>query len=99
MISLGKQEVESTVDILKDKEEKRTIEVDTFETDPVYVRDSFSRTLNLGDFNSLSSEVGLAVPCYREELDEVSEFTEQWAKNKLSNIIDKIKSKINSEEK
>jgi hypothetical protein len=88
------KEVTSTVDILKGKDDKETIEVEVFETSPVYVKTEYSQSINLGNYNSFELKVGLAVPCYREELNEVSSTVDNWVKNKLNHRVKSVKNNI-----
>lgn len=62
-------------DLVTDPEEKtEEIAVQAFHTEPAHASLRVNHTLNLGDFWSLSVQVGLDVPCYREEHKEAMEF-------------------------
>lgn len=89
------KKVTSTVDILKDKDDKRTIEVEVFETTPVYAKREYSRKMNLGNYNSFEAQIGVAMPCYREELTEVNQTISDWVKNNIQDVIKNIKSNAN----
>lgn len=56
----------------KETEERKVLEATSFATNPAYVRVSTGITKNMGDYESLRVEVSLSVPCYVEEIEEVT---------------------------
>ena len=46
------------------------IMVDVFETQPGSVTSKVGMTVNLGDFESLRIDVGVTLPCYKEEIED-----------------------------
>ena len=55
----------------EDSEEKETINVKKFVTEPAYVRVNAGVTINLGDYQSMRIDVSVSVPCYVEEIERV----------------------------
>ena len=78
--------------ILKDslREELEVVNVERFEVEPAEVGLELSRTVNMGDFNSIRAAVTIRVPCYKEEIDKAYTFAEKFAKNRLIKEIEGI---------
>lgn len=55
-----------------DDEERRDIEIVPFLTEPAYVRINAGTTKNLGNYESLRVDVSVTIPCYVEEITEVT---------------------------
>lgn len=71
------------------EEEVEEIAVQAFHTEPAHASLRVNHTLNLGDFWSLSVQVGLDVPCYREEYKEAMEFVSKCLADRLVEEIEK----------
>lgn len=69
--------------------ETRDVEVETFITEPAYVRASAGLTKNLGDYESLRVDVAITVPCYKEMVEEVYESVAEQVAVLLETEIDK----------
>lgn len=54
---------------LEDSEVEK-LEVQTFETEPAFVRANFGLTINLGNYESARVDTSVTLPCYVEEIDE-----------------------------
>lgn len=78
--------------IIKDstREELEVLHVERFEVEPAEVGLELSRTVNLGDYNSIRAAVTVRVPCYKEELERAYKFAEKFAKNRLVKEIEGI---------
>jgi hypothetical protein len=62
--------------------------VDRDEADPpCNVGFSASRTVNLGNYESLRVEVSLHVPCDQEEVDEAFDAAQVWVQERLEKAI------------
>ena len=48
--------------------EEDRILVDCFKTEPAIVEASIGLTINLGNYESLRLDVGVKLPCYKEEI-------------------------------
>lgn len=71
--------------LLKEEQyEDVTIRVNKFETEPAYVSVSMGATKNMGNFESMRIDVGLRVPCYLEEINEVERLTSEWVDNVMT---------------
>ena len=79
-------------EIIKDsaREELEVIRVERFEVEPAEIGLELSRTINLGDYNSIRAAVTVKVPCYKEEIDKAYTFAEKFAKNRLLKEIEGI---------
>jgi hypothetical protein len=56
--------------------------VHEFITEPAKVEVKMGMTINLGNYESARVDVGLVVPCYREEADEAFEWSKKWVNEK-----------------
>lgn len=74
-----------------EKEDRGPIEVSTFLSEPAYVTAKAKRTVNLGDYESMSIEVGVTYPCYPEEVDEGMEWVSAKIGSFLMNEVDEVK--------
>lgn len=55
------------------QEDRQEIEVEPFEVEPAYVRINVGQTISTGNYESLRVDVAITLPCYAEEVAEVSE--------------------------
>ncbi len=70
------------------------IEVDKFDTTPGTAFCSAGMTLNLGNYESLRVDVGVTVPCYKEEKDAAMDEIVDWVKERLTKEINQIKKEL-----
>lgn len=66
------------------------ISVQTFETDPAYVRVNMGATKNIGDYESLRVDVSISVPCYKEEVEDMVPEVADMAADMLQDQIDEF---------
>jgi hypothetical protein len=59
---------------------------------------SFSRTFNLGDFNSLKIQCSLNVPSPVEDIEDAFTFAKGWAEGKLNAIQEEVEQGLNADE-
>ena len=52
----------------QETEEREHIEIRPFATTPAIVSVKLGRTINLGNYESARVDVGIEIPCYREEV-------------------------------
>lgn len=74
--------------VIDPEEEVEEIAVQDFHTDPAHAGLRVNHTLNLGNFWSLSVQVSLDVPCYREEYAEALEFVAKTVGERLATEIE-----------
>lgn len=74
--------------VIDPEEEVEEIEVQDFHVDPAHAGLRVSHTLNLGNYWSLSVQVSLDVPCYREEYAEALEFVAKIVGERLTTEIE-----------
>jgi hypothetical protein len=67
--------------------------VQTFESEPALVSITLGRTINLGDYNSVTYKVGVTLPCYPEETVEALDAAQKLAGNKLLTLINRMMKK------
>lgn len=65
-------------------EKDETIAIHRFETEPAKVSFEIGVTMNLGNYESARISVGVAVPCYREEMDQAFEFARKFAEGVIA---------------
>jgi len=56
-----------------DDYDENQLAVDVFETAPANVSCSMGMTINLGNYESLRVEVGVVLPCYKEEVEDAQQ--------------------------
>lgn len=74
----------------KDAETRKTIAVRPFVTTPAKVGFSGTRTINLGNFNSVKVAVWIEMPCYVEEINTIYPQVKQFVEAKLQAEVDEI---------
>lgn len=52
----------------EEEERDDLVEVHVFATEPARANAEISRTVNLGDYESVRVQVGVSLPCYKEEI-------------------------------
>jgi hypothetical protein len=58
---------------------EKDLEVREFAVEPARVGVEFSRTQNLGNYNSVKVSVSVSVPCYREEIEDAYGYWSDYA--------------------
>lgn len=74
----------------KVKFEDKTAEVLQFVTQPAVVRTSLSRTINLGNYESVRVECGVDLPCYVEEIPHAQEAAIALCEKQIAEMVDDI---------
>ncbi len=69
------------------------LEIHRFVTDPVRIDTRVGITLNLGNFEFARIDIGVVVPCYKEEMDDAFAWSREWATERLKSEIDRVRSK------
>ena len=84
LVLMVRRQYKESGDLVTDPEEEtEEIAVQAFHTEPAHASMRVNHTLNLGDFWSLSVQVGFDVPCYREEYAEAMEFVSNTVVERL----------------
>lgn len=78
------KEVSST----QDEEE---IEIHQFITEPAKVTLTMGVTLNLGNYEGARIDVGITVPCYKEEVDQAHADALKWVETRIVKEIDQLR--------
>jgi len=76
--------------------EPQVIQVHRFQTEPARAEIHLGLTLNLGNFESARVDVGVVIPCYREELEDAFAFGKAWAEKKLLAEVDDVRKNASS---
>lgn len=71
--------------------DNETLLVEKFLEEPALVHVSYGLTLNLGNFESARIDVGLKVPCYKEQADDAYRVASSWAEERLQGEIAEIR--------
>jgi len=84
--------------IIKKKEgvaqvEDQTLLVHRFITDPVRLDVRCGITLNLGNYEFCRIDIGVVVPCYKEEMDDAFVWARDWATERLKSEVDSVRNK------
>ena len=66
-----------------DDYDETRLAVDVFETEPAQASCSMGMTINLGNYESLRVEVGVVLPCYKEEVEEAQQRCFDLVENEL----------------
>jgi hypothetical protein len=92
LVLMVRRQYKESGDLVTDPEEEtEVIAVQSFHTDPAHASLRMNHTLNLGDYWSLSVQVGFDAPCYREEHAEAMEFVVKTVTERLVLEIEKGK--------
>lgn len=75
-------------------EDVEDIEVREFLTDASRVTISVGHTANLGDFASIRADVTVSIPCYVEEVKQVTRKAEAYAVSVLNKTLQDLESKM-----
>lgn len=65
--------------------------VDKFETEPAEVEAKLGMTVNLGNYESLRVDVGVKIPCYKEEIANAHILAFQIVEKELFNKVKEVK--------
>lgn len=76
--------------VLDEFSEGETILVRKFETAPAYVCNKVGVTKNMGNFESVRIDVGVKIPCYTEEINEVEKQAAMWVDRKMDAKLSEI---------
>lgn len=87
---MGKEEVQT-------KAEEGMIAFHKFATEPAKANASFGLTLSLGKYEFARLDVGVSIPCYREQLEETVEFAKDFVAEKVNKEKDEIKESLKQE--
>ena len=67
-VAAGHKRVRTT-HLGSETESTEELDVQTFETDPAYVRVNVGTTKSIGEYESLRVDVSISMPCYKEEIE------------------------------
>lgn len=76
-----------------DEKDLPQIAVRLFESPPAHVLRVQSATVNMGNFESLRTVVGVVMPCYPAEIDDCYTFVDEWVSSKVLMEISEAKGK------
>ncbi len=68
--------------------------VDTFETTPAEVEAKMGLTINLGNYESLRVDVGVKMPCYKEEIEKAHVLAFQLVEKELFAKVREVKESL-----
>jgi succinylglutamate desuccinylase len=74
--------------------EETHLEARVFQTEPAKVRAEVSRTINLGNYESLRIAVGVELPCYTEEVEEGLHSASAMVSQFINNEEEEIKASL-----
>ena len=86
---LGKDEHEEV--------ENKELDIHRFHTEPASVYVKFGRTVNVGNFESVRLDVGVNLPCYKEEIEGAYQRATKFVVGKIQEEMDEIESELSSE--
>ena len=78
-------------------EERQSLEIRPFGTDPAHIVVKLGRTINLGNYESARVDVSIDIPCYVEEVKQVYSDVMEYAQGLLAEEVTKITDSINAE--
>jgi len=67
------------------------ITVDAFETIPATIDAKLGMTVNLGNYESMRVDVGVSLPCYKEEISKAQDFAFKLAEKVLFAKVKEVK--------
>ena len=73
---------------IEDRDDRETIEVRQFATEPAYVRVSSGVTKQTAPYEALRVDVAISVPCYDEEIPAVTDRVSEMVAVRLDKEID-----------
>ena len=74
--------------------DEQQILVDTFETAHATASATMSMTMNMGNYESMRIEVGVSLPCYKEEIEEAQEQCFKLVEEKLYQKVRAVKESL-----
>lgn len=74
-----------------EENENMTLDVRTFVTEPAIITRGYGLTLNLGNYESARVDVGIRLPCYREEVEQADEFAREWCESRIRTEVDEVR--------
>lgn len=87
VLQVRRQYKQNGVLVVDPEEEVEEIPIQGFEVEPAHVGLRVNHTNNMGNFWSLSVQVTMDVPCYREEQEEAFEFVSKTVVDRLGKEI------------
>lgn len=87
VLQVRRQYKQNGVLVTDPEEEVEEIPIQGFEVEPAHVGLRVNHTNNMGNFWSLSVQVSMDVPCYREEHEEAFEFVSKTVVERLGKEI------------
>ncbi len=78
---------------VSEKTDEKMIRVGVFQTAPARVNINKGLTLNLGNYESARVSVGFEMPCYVEEVKEVTEVVNQMVEDRLQAEVVEVRGK------
>ena len=90
-IWVSQQFLKSGQPVGDEKREEDMILVDAFEVAPAQTTAKLGMTVNLGNYESLRVDVGVSVPCYKEEIPAATQFCFDFAEKKLFEKVAEVK--------
>lgn len=83
--------IEVTKTVMKKTSTKvEKIKVRPFVTEPAYVHVKFGAWINTGDFSGVKADVGVTLPCYKEEIVDAFEQASKMADERLDQEIERM---------
>lgn len=79
------------------KQVNEMVDSNTFHDEPALVGFGARRTMNLGEFNSLTIEVSIRVPCSPDNVDASYEFAKKWVKERFVREVREFKEYANAD--
>lgn len=75
----------------KEEIKNEVLEVRLFVTEPAVVSRGYGLTLNLGNYESARVDVGIKVPCYREEAEVADVFARKWCEDRIQDEVKEVR--------
>ena len=76
--------------VVADTSKEKKLRARTFATQPASISYSFTRTKNLGNYESLKVGCMVTVPCYLEEIKEVAPEVESFTEGLIEKLLNKV---------
>lgn len=78
----------------EEEHKENLIIVDAFETTPASVNAKLGMTINLGNYESLRVDVGVVLPCYKEEIEHAQNLAFQIIERELFSRVKEVKGSL-----
>ena len=86
-------------EVVKREDFEVPLAVVAFATEPAKVMREYGLTINLGNYESAKVTVGIALPCYREEIDTANELAKKFCESEIQAECSEIKGSKNGSKK